>query len=141
MRVLVTLSNILEYGLDTITGNTREDLLARAAEMEANGYEMFVNLPDIMGGEQEAPTERNVFDHFNSELPEPDGAVHSQTALNLTNYPQPIVPCSYAYRYLVENNEHKWICLLHDSPSKHPIEPGSSEPCLVIDPYGHDWEL
>ena len=141
MRILVTLSNILEYGLDTVTGNSREDLLQRAEEMKANGYDMYVNIPDAEGGEQDAPTERNVFEHFSPDLPEPDGAAHAQTALNLTNHPQPIVPCSYAYRYLVENNEHKWICLLHDSPSKHLIEPGSNEPCLVIDPYGHDWEL
>lgn len=140
MRVLVTLSNIIEYSLDTITGNTREDLLLRAAEMRDNGYDMFVNLPDVMGGEREAPTERNVFEHFNDELPEPEGAVHSQTALNLTNHPWPVVPCSYAYRQ-IDNGEHKWVCLIHDVPSKHNIVEGSNEPCLVIDPYGHDWDI
>lgn len=140
MRIKVTLSNILEYGLDTITGNNRSVLLARAAEMEANGFELFVNLPDVMGGEQEAPTERNVFEHFNAELPEPDGATHSQSSLNLSTHPQPVVPCSYAYR-LLDTGERKWICLIHDSPSRHPIGVTSSAPCLVIDPYGPDWEI
>lgn len=140
MRVLVNLSNILEYGLDTLTGNSRDDLLARAKEMEEAGYEMFVNIPDAEGGDKEAPTERNVFDHFSSELPEPEGAAHSQTALNLTNHPLPEVKCSYNFR-AVPGGEHKWICVIHDVPSKHFIDYGSNKPCLVIDPYGHDWEL
>lgn len=140
MRVLVNLSNILEYGLDTLTGNSRDDLLARAKEMEEAGYELFVTLPDVEGGDKEAPTERNVFDHFNTDLPEPDGAVHSQTALNLTNHPWPEETCRYDLQYF-DAGEYKWICVIHNSPSKHIIEKGSTDPCLVMDPYGHDWEL
>jgi hypothetical protein len=140
MRVLVTLSNILEYGLDTITGNSREDLLARAAEMRAEGYELFVTLPDVEGGDKEAPTERNAFAHYGSDLPEPEGPSHEQSSLNLIASPTPFSQCLYAYHHF-DSGEYKWICVPHNSPSKHNIEAGSNEPCLVMDPYGHDWEL
>jgi len=138
MRVRVTLANIVEYGLDTLTGNSRIELLARAQEMEANGYDMFVTLPDVEGGDTEAPTERNVFEHFNTELPIPDGSAHSQEALNLVEHAT--TQCTYKL-ITMEDQVSKWICITHYSPSKHKIEDGSHEPCLVMDPYGHDWEL
>lgn len=138
MRVLVTLANIVEYGLDTVTGNTRADLLARAKEMRDEGYDMYVNLPDVEGGDTDVPTERNVFEHFNEELPVPEGLTHTQEALNLAD--QPNTQCSYKL-VDIDNHVKKWICIVHYSPSKHTITENSHEPCLVMDPYGHDWEL
>lgn len=83
MRVRVTLSNILDYGLDVITGNSREALLTRAKWMEDNGYDFWVNIPDKEGGDTDAPTERNAFEHYGPDLPEPEGATHQQLSLNL----------------------------------------------------------
>src|SRR5436190_2902009 len=84
MRVKVTHDNIVAYGLDIITGNKIVDLLAAADRAEELGEEMFVVIPDVEGGDTEAPTERNAFEHF-SEMPEPDGRMHEQESVNLTN--------------------------------------------------------
>jgi len=46
MRVLVNEQNIDEYGLDTLTGNSKEDLLARAEEANESDYELHVVIPD-----------------------------------------------------------------------------------------------
>jgi hypothetical protein len=83
VRVLVNMSNIIEYGLDVITGNSRESLLIRAAQLSENGYDFYINIPDVEGGDNDAPQERNAFEHFSSDLPEPDGFTHSQEATNL----------------------------------------------------------
>lgn len=135
MRVKVTLDNILDYGLDAITGNSRADLLARAAEEEALGFEMYVNIPDVVGGDTEIPEERNVFEHFGSDgLPEPDGAVHQQEAVNLSERAYIEKPCHYRVVTLIDNDS-KWVCNVHNEPSKHSIVHGSHEPCLKVDPY------
>lgn len=138
MRVLVTPENIIEYGLDVITENSRESLLIRAAQMRENGYDFYVNIPDVEGGDTEAPAERNVFEHYNTELPTPDGAAHSQEAINLAE--EDTTKCNYRF-VNVDDHVSKWICITHYSPSKHTIEEGSHLPCLVMDPYGHDWHL
>lgn len=141
MKVLVTLSNILEYGLDTITKNSREDLLAKAKELETNGYELYVTLPDVDGGDTEAPVERNAFQHYSSDLPEPDGFTHKQKSLDLTKQDPVTAPCAYVLQTNEDGNAHEWLCVIHDARSKHAITYGSSDPCLVMDPYGQDWEL
>lgn len=83
MRVKVTLLNVLDYGLDVLTGNSVEDLLAKAAEMEAKGFDLYVNVPDVEGGDKDAPTERNIFEHYTPELPEPEGFSHIQETFDL----------------------------------------------------------
>lgn len=87
MRVQVTLQNILDYSLDVITGNSRADLLASAEKAEEEGYELFVNIPDVEGGATEEPQERNAFAHYGPDLPEPDGNAHIQEAVDLSRPP------------------------------------------------------
>jgi hypothetical protein len=127
MRVQVTLENILAYGLDTLTGNTREDLLARAAQEEAEGNNMYVIIPDVAGGDTEAPTERNIFAHF-SEMPDPDGRSHDQVAVDLSQ------ACSYKLDWHEDGNSF-FVCKKHNAVSKHSIDALSRAPCLAIDPY------
>lgn len=135
MKVLVTLSNITEYGLDVITGNSREDLLARARQMETDGYEMYVNIPDVEGGDTDVPAERNVFQHYSSDLPVPDGPTHAQLAFDLIDQPYTYTkPCNYRHVVIV-TGESKWICNIHDVPSRHTITiENLNPPCLVMDP-------
>jgi hypothetical protein len=142
MRILVTAASIAEYGLDKITGNSKEELMIRVEQMKANGYDMFVNLPDVQGGDTEAPNERNVFEHFGDELPEPDGAAHSQEAVNLTNAGFIHNTCSYRQVALPGPTfNSKWICVIHDVPSKHDVEASPHAPCISVDPLGnHIWE-
>lgn len=137
MRIRVTASSIQEYGLDTLTGNTKEDLVRRMEEMEAAGYELFVTIPDAFGGTTESPDERNVFDHFNNELPEPDGAVHSQASVNLSVGTE----CHYKQVFLPGPKvNYKWVCLIHGAASKHDVESRPNAPCISIDPLGdHIW--
>jgi hypothetical protein len=80
MRIEVTLENILKYNLDVITGNSRADLLAAAARAEEAGEAMYVTIPDVMGGDTEAPEERNTFEHY-ADLPDPDGRKHVQQSI------------------------------------------------------------
>jgi hypothetical protein len=138
LRVVITPQNIDEYGLDYITGNTREDLITEAAEMREKGYDMFVNIPDAMGGDKDAPTERNVFEYYTTGVPDSGEVTHSQESTNLID--QTYIPTSCNYRHIViGNGELKWICNIHDVPSKHLINPGSHAPCLAIDPHGNNW--
>lgn len=78
MKVEVNLENILKYGLDVITGNSRADLLAAAARAAEVNEVMHVIIPDVEGGDTEAPTERNSFEHF-GDLPAPEEATHMQS--------------------------------------------------------------
>jgi len=128
MRVLVTLQNILEYGLDTLTGNSRTDLLARAAELEREGFELYVKIPDVQGGDIEAPTERNTFDHYGPDLPDPEGVAHKQEALNLAELAYLDNPCGYS---LVDE---EFICDLHQQPSKFAVDLDSHAPCIEVAP-------
>ena len=128
MRVQVTLQNILEYGLDVITGNTRADLLARAEEAKTNGYEMFVTVPDVKGGDTEAPKERNIFEHYNSDLRDPDGRRHEQTSVDLTKV------CSYRLNWTDDHGD-VFICTQHGANSKYSVDVESHAPCLFMDGY------
>ena len=132
MRVKVTLENILAYGLDTLTGNTRGDLLARAAQEAEEGNDMYVVIPDVVGGDTEAPTERNVFEHF-SKAPDPEGVGHEQVSVDLTQV------CSYK---LEESRGRKfYICRKHNALSKHAVTAESHAPCLIVDPYPYDGSI
>lgn len=128
MRVQVTKQNILEYGLDIITGNSQDELLIRASEMERDGYELFINIPDVEGGDNDIPEERNAFEHYNSDLPDPDGVAHSNTSVNHIGN-----ACHYQ-AVIVDGGELIWICEIHKYPSKHSVESTSRVPCLKVDP-------
>jgi len=134
MRVQVNLQNILDYSLDTLTGNTRQDLLARAAELERDGFDMFVNIPDAEGGDTEAPEERNIFKHH-AGLPEPGGGSHEQTSIDLADQLYLENPCNYKRHVIIESGDIQWICKIHEMPSKHSIDKDSHAPCLTMDPY------
>lgn len=62
LHVEVNAFNIDFYELDKLTGNSKEDLLARANESLEHGVTLFCKIPDPV-----AATERNVFDAFNAE--------------------------------------------------------------------------
>lgn len=134
MRVLVTLQNIMEYGLDTVTGNSRADLLARAEELERQGEQLYVRIPDVEGGENDEPTERNSFEHFGGDLPEPEGHTHKQESLNLAQQGYVKNPCSYGGHVMLDGSI-RWLCVLHDEISKHSVDGESHEPCVFVDPY------
>lgn len=133
MRVQVTEENILKYGLDVITGNHRVDLMARAREAELAGLDLWVKIPDVMGGDTEAPTERNAFEHYDG-LPEPDGFTHPQESLSLEEQAYVENPCSYQETIQMDGNP-LLVCVQHGAASKHSIDLESHAPCLVVDPY------
>lgn len=137
MRIKVNLSNILEYGLDTLTGNSRADLLARAEELHNNGLEMYVTIPDAEGGDNDAPTERNAFEHYATDLPEPEGPAHKQEALNLAQQAYVNDPCSYKPIPQIDGSE-VWICAKHNMISKHSVDAESHAPCEFVDPFETD---
>lgn len=128
MRVRVTPVNIDAYDLVTVTGNTREDLLARAAEALVEGHgDFYVIIPDVLGGDTEIPTERNVFEHYDG-LPEPDGYTHEQASIDLAR------ACSYKLEFTSDGKSF-YICQKHNTLSKHAVDATSHTPCLAIDPY------
>lgn len=95
---------------------------------------MFVNIPDVEGGDNEAPKERNVFEHFSPELPEPDGATHLQEAIDLRDQAYSANPCYYQLDVFA-GDVYVYLCQVHNRASKYSITPGSHEPCLEVDPY------
>lgn len=134
MKIKVTLSNIVEYGLDVITGNSRADLLAKAEEMHNNGIDFYVNITDAEGGDKDAPTERNTFEHYAPDLPEPEGATHKQEALNLAQQEYVKNPCYYGPNTHLDGSI-TWVCMKHGAISKHSVDAESHEPCEVVDPF------
>lgn len=134
MRIKVDLSNIIEYGLDTLTGNSRADLLTKAKQAEALGNDLYVNIPDAQGGDNEVPTERNAFEHFASDLPVPEGHTHKQEALNLAEQAYLEDPCYYGPNTHLDGSI-TWICMKHGAISKHSVDGESHEPCEVVDPF------
>lgn len=137
MRIKVTAANILEYGLDRLTGNSTADLLAQAQELKrTSGYELYVKIPDAEGGDTEAPTERNNFEHYEG-FPEPEGFTHPQESINLEQQAYLENPCSYWANYQIDGSI-VWICIRHNEISKHSVTKDSHAPCIVVDPYTGD---
>lgn len=138
MKVKVTPENIIEYGLDVLTGNTAADLLARAKELEKDGYELYVRIPDVEGGDNDAPTERNIFDHFGPGLPDPEGFTHKQETLDLREQGYTEDPCSYRGDTQIDGST-VWVCVKHGVTSKYSVEAASHAPCLAVDPYEREF--
>lgn len=132
MRIQVTEENILKYGLDIITGNHRIDLLARAREAETAGLDLWVNIPDAMGGDTEAPAERNAFEHYEG-FPEPDGFTHPQESISLEEQLYLESPCFYQETIQMDGTRIL-TCVKHGAASKYSIDLESHAPCLVVDP-------
>lgn len=61
MQIEVTEETIEEYGLDILTGNSKEEMLKRAAEALESGYTLTVKIHDRV-------TDANIFDHFESRV-------------------------------------------------------------------------
>ena len=80
MRILVTLENIDKYDLVKLTGFTKEELLHLASDG------LYLQIPDVEGGDTETPEDRNVFAHWD-ELPEPEGYVHEQKTSSILEDP------------------------------------------------------
>ncbi len=60
MDVEVNEENIDLFALVMMTGNSREEMLSRAAEASVNGYILSVNIPDDQ-------LHQNVFDNYISQ--------------------------------------------------------------------------
>jgi hypothetical protein len=148
VRVKVTPETIDKYGLDTITGNTREDLLTRVTELAEHDMELWLNIPDAFGGSTEEPTERNTFEHFANDLPEPEGKAHEHDAFNLMEQALSESPCGYRWEFVPTLGRNEWVCVIHHEISKHSIDTdlvvvdgievkttNSHAPCLIVDPY------
>lgn len=69
MQIEINAQNIDDYGLDELTGNTKEVLLRRAAEAAAVGQTLWFKLPDHR-------TTQNVFDRFGSAPVDPADLEH-----------------------------------------------------------------
>lgn len=77
MQIEVTAQNIDDYGLDELTGNTKEELLARASEAARSGQILHFKVPDAVASQQKM----NVFDQFKGQLsPDADPEVQSAIA-------------------------------------------------------------
>lgn len=133
MRIQVTEENITKYGLDVVTGNHRVDLLNAAKRAKEEGRDLWVNIPDVIGGDTEAPTERNAFEHYDG-LPEPDGFTHSQDSISLAEQAYLADPCFYQETILLDGTRIL-KCVKHGAGSKHSITADSVAPCIVVDPY------
>lgn len=136
MRIAVNSQNIIDYALHVVTGNSIQDLLARAADhTNRYGTPMYVTIPDVNGGDTEAPTERNAFEHYGG-LPEPE-ATHAQHGVNLMEGPTAEYqanPCSYKLVW-TEATGDIWVCTKHNQNSKYAVDRLSHAPCLEVDPY------
>lgn len=132
MRILITDENITNYGLDKITDNTREELLAQAEVARAGGFDLYFTVPDVIGGETEMPQPLNVFDEYSDV--EPVAPTHLSQGINLTG------ECRYSLVNVGLEKTPVFICDIHGLPSRHTIEPQSHPPCRAIDPDGTSWE-
>jgi hypothetical protein len=132
MRILITDENITNYGLDKITDNTREELLAQAEVARLGGFDLYFTVPDVMGSETEMPQPLNVFDEY-AEV-EPVAPTHLSQGINLTD------ECRYSLVNVGLEKAPTFICDIHGLPSRHTIEPKSHPPCRAIDPDGTSWE-
>ena len=63
MQIEVTAQNIEDYGLDALSGNTREALLQAASEAARSGHTLYFKIPDAAASET-----RNVFDMVPGEV-------------------------------------------------------------------------
>lgn len=126
MRIQVTEENIDQYDLVRLTGKSKAELLSLAVLEWLEGNEFWVRIPDVAGGDTEAPTDRNVFEHF-TELPVPDGHMHEQKAANLFD------ECSYKLGVDMVGRG-LWVCVVHAVGSKYPVDGDSHAPCLIMEP-------
>lgn len=63
MQIEVTAQNIEDYGLDHLSGNTKEDLLQAASEAARSGHTLYFKIPDAAASES-----RNIFDMVQGDV-------------------------------------------------------------------------
>lgn len=114
MNVEVNETNIDLFALPELTGNTREELLSRAAEAAEAGYVLTVALPDSL-------LRQNVFEVAQSTpVPQEDQGLFLG------------IPCSYTLTK-GRTGLPVWLCTVHNTTSKHDVALRPSAPCLAVE--------
>lgn len=73
MEIDVTAQNIDDYGLDELTGNTKEELLRMASEAHRSGMDLKFKIPDAASSERRM----NVFDSIKGQPVAPEDLEHT----------------------------------------------------------------
>lgn len=73
MEIDVTAQNIDDYGLDELTGNTKEELLRMASEAQLSGLDLKFKIPDAASSERRM----NVFDSIKGQPVAPEDLEHT----------------------------------------------------------------
>lgn len=110
MHVEVNERNIDLYGLAQLTGNTREQMLSRAAEAAEKGYVLSCEVPD------DQVLEHNVFDVYETEHVDPAR----------------LRGCHYQSN-LLEGGGTADICVVHGKVSNHDLSLDPNAPCIQVD--------
>lgn len=74
MQIEVTAQNIDDYGLDKLSGNTKEELLKIAADAAMGGHILYFKVPDHT-------QVQNVFDRFSGRAVDPKDLEHGQNPI------------------------------------------------------------
>lgn len=111
MHVEVNEQNIDLYNLIELTGNSREEMLSRAAEAREQGHILSCDVPDNLVIKQ------NVFEVYESEHVDP----------------KRLRGCGYEKREIAEGGEI-WVCVMHGKSSRYDVSADSHLPCIQVDP-------
>jgi len=116
-NVEVNETNIDRYNMAERFGQSREELLSRAAEARQpqedapDGFVLSVKIP------KEETARFNVFENFRDEHIDASRITH----------------CGYEQRELEEGG-FVYVCLLHGKTSNHNVEENPTAPCIQVDP-------
>lgn len=113
MRVEVNEANIERFNLVSQTGNSREQMLAMAAQAESNGQVLSVEVPDADA------LQHNVFDVYESEHIDPRRMDVPESDCSYTQIQDPTDGVFY-------------ICDIHSAESLYNVELFPSAPCKVV---------
>lgn len=111
MHVEVNEANIDRFGLVEFTGNSREEMLSRAAEAAEAGHVLSVDVPD------DRVLEQNVFDVYESE------------SVDVRR-----LKCHYEKLSNDGGKTYVVMCTLHNEMSQYDVEADPDKPCLVVEP-------
>ena len=121
-HIEVNEENIDRFALHELTGNTREEMLSRAAEARMNGYTLSCEVPDDL-------IHLNIFD----TAPK----VEHDDVGRATSIADSLVPndrCRYEKKWTDEVGTID-VCIIHGQNSKHDTTVEPQAPCLHVDPY------
>lgn len=117
VNVEVNETNIDRYNMAERFGQTREELLSRAAEARKpqegapDGFVLSVKIP------REEAARFNVFENFRDEHVDASRITH----------------CGYEKRELEEGG-YVYVCLIHGKTSEFNVEENPEAPCIQVDP-------